>query len=376
MSVARITRLVAAGFVVVIIGTADADAEIRIGVPAPLTGPVAWGGEETERGVKMAVEELNERGGLLGQPVQTIIVDDYCDPEQAVAAAKKLVAEKVDVVIGHVCSGAAIAASKLYNDAGILLMTATATNPLLTEQGFANVFRFCGRDDQQGTMAGRYLAEHWGDKKIAILHDGQSYGQGLARETKRSLNAHGVSEVLFQSVVPGMLDYVEVIEIIQAADIDVLYYGGYSPEAGLMIRQLRQRGNELQLIAGDGIVGEDFGLIAGDAAEDTLFTSFLDARELPRAAKVVAAFRSDGYEPKGGTLLYYAAVHAWAQAIEKAGTLKLSAVIKSLRSNQFDTLYGHIGFDDKGDVTGYEPFAWYVWKNGDYAPIDPAAVLE
>jgi branched-chain amino acid transport system substrate-binding protein len=158
-----------------------AHAEILIGAPLPLTGPLAWGGEEAHRGVNMAVADMNAAGGVLGQPVRAIVVDDYCEPEQAVAAANKLVAQGVEVVIGHVCSGAAIAASKLYHEAGILMITNSASNPLLTEQGFATIFRFCGRDDQQGAIAGRYLAKHWGDKKIAILHDGQSYGQTLAQ---------------------------------------------------------------------------------------------------------------------------------------------------------------------------------------------------
>jgi branched-chain amino acid transport system substrate-binding protein len=210
-------------------GAPLAHADILIGVPAPITGPLAWGGEELERGAKMAVTQLNAAGGVLGQKIQAVMVDDYCDPEQAVAAANKLVADGVDVVVGHLCSGAALPASKVYAQAGILMMTPAATTPLLTEQGLDNVFRFCGRDDQVGTMAGAYLAEHWGDRKIAILHDGQVYGQGLAQETKKALNAHGVSEALFRSVTPGSLDYSDLIEQLQAANIDVLYYGGYLP---------------------------------------------------------------------------------------------------------------------------------------------------
>jgi branched-chain amino acid transport system substrate-binding protein len=174
----------------------------------------------------------------------------------------------------------------------------------------------------------------------------------------------------------GALDYSDVIEKLQAADIDVVYYGGYAYEAGLIIRQLRDRGNELQLVACDGIIGENFGLIAGDAAEGTLLTNFLDARNLPKAAPVVAAFRAEGYEPRGITLLTYGAIQAWAQAVERAGTLELNAVIDSLRTHKFDTVYGRIGFDEKGDVTGYQRFAWYVWRGGDYTPVDPAKLTE
>jgi branched-chain amino acid transport system substrate-binding protein len=351
-------------------------AEILIGLPAPYTGPNAWLGEAIDRGAETAIADLNAAGGILGQQIQLIKVDDYCEGEQAVAAANKLVADGVDVVIGHPCSGAAIPASKVYAGAGILMMTPNATNPRLTDQGFKNVFRFCGRDDLQGSMAGNYLADRWSGKNIAILHDGQAYGQGLATEVKKTLNARGMREAIFESITPGSTDYFDVIEKIQAANIDVLYYGGYSPEAGILIRVLRERGDDLQFVAGDGINSEDFGLIAGKASDGTLFTSTLDLRDSPRAAEFVARIRSEHYEPIGPTFLAYGAMQAWAQAAEKAGTLELDVVIESLRTSEFDTIYGRIRFDEKGDVRGYQPFAWYVWKGREYHPVDPERLAD
>jgi branched-chain amino acid transport system substrate-binding protein len=347
-------------------------AEVLIGLPAPYTGPNAWMGEGIERGAEMAVADLNAAGGILGQPARLIKVDDYCESEQAVAAANKLLAERVDVVMGHQCSGAAIPASRIYAAAGVLMMTPNATNPAVTEQGFANVFRFCGRDDLQGAMAGTYLADRWAGKNIAIVHDGQAYGQGLAEEVNKTLRARGVSPVLLEAIAPGLADYFDILEKIEAAHADVVYYGGYSPEAGVLIRGLRNRNNDVQLVAGDGINSEDFGLIAGKASDGTVFTSTLDLRDDPRAAELVARLRAEHYEPIGPTFLAYGAIQAWAQAVETAGTLDLDALIRSLRANEFDTIYGRIGFDDKGDVTGYQPFGWYLWKNGDYAPVDPA----
>jgi branched-chain amino acid transport system substrate-binding protein len=351
-------------------------ADVLIGLPAPYTGPNAWMGEGIERGAEMAVADLNAAGGILGQSARLIKVDDYCEGEQAVAAANKLVADGVDVVMGHQCSGAAIPASKIYAVAGILMMSPNATNPLVTEQGFRNVFRFCGRDDLQGSMAGAYLAERWGGKNIAILHDGQAYGQGLAEEVKKALNTRGISEAIFDRITPASVDYFDVMEKIQAENIDVVYYGGYSAEAGVLIRGLRDRGDDLQLVSGDGINSEDFGLIAGKASDGTVFTSTLDLRDVPRAADLVARLRSNHYEPIGPTFLAYGAIQAWAQAVEQAGSLELDAVIESLRTNAFDTIYGRIGFDEKGDVTGYQPFAWYVWQSGDYAPVDPGRLTE
>jgi branched-chain amino acid transport system substrate-binding protein len=355
---------------------APGHAEILVGLPAPYTGPNAWLGEGIERGAEMAIADLNATGGILGQPARLVKVDDYCQGEQAIAAANKLVAEGVDVVVGHQCSGAAIPASQVYAGASILMITPNATNPLVTEQGFKSVFRFCGRDDIQGSMAGAYLADRWGGKNIAILHDGQAYGQGLAEEVKKALNARRVSEAIFERITPGLVDYFDVMEKIRAANIDVVYYGGYSAEAGVLIRGLRDRGDDLQLVSGDGINSEDFGLIAGKASDGTVFTSTLDLRDFPEAADLVARLRSEHYEPIGPTFLAYGAIQAWAQAVEKAGTLDLDAVIRSLRTDEFDTIYGRIGFDEKGDVTGYQPFTWYVWKDGDYAPVDPAELAE
>jgi branched-chain amino acid transport system substrate-binding protein len=370
--VARLIVALAAAF-----GTASlAHAEILIGLPAPYTGPNAWLGEGIERGAEMAIADLNAAGGVLGQPARLIKVDDYCEGEQAVAAANKLVAAGVDVVLGHQCSGAAIPASKVYAGASVLVMTPNATNPLVTEQGFKNVFRFCGRDDLQGSMAGTYLADHWGGKNIAILHDGQAYGQGLAEEVKKALNARGVSEAIFESITPHLVNYSDIIEEIRGANIDVVYYGGYSAEAGVLIRGLRDRGDDLQLVSGDGINSEDFELIAGKASDGTVFTSTLDLRDFPLAAELVARARSDDYEPIGPTFLAYGAMQAWAAAVEKAGTLELEAVMEALRTNEFDTIYGQIGFDEKGDVYGYQPFAWYVWQDGDYEPVDPAKLTE
>jgi branched-chain amino acid transport system substrate-binding protein len=353
-----------------------ARAEILVGVPAPYTGAMAWGAEETERGVEMAVAHLNAAGGVLGQRIRIIKADDFCDADQAVAAADKLVADRVDVVLGHQCSGAAIPASKVYAEAGILMMTEGATNPLLTEQGLSNVFRIVGRDDEQGPMVGNYLADHWGDSNIAILHDGEAYGRGLAQEIKETLNAHGISESMFQRIDPGLVDYFDVVEKTQANEIDVLYYAGYQREAALLVRQLRSRGSGLQFISGDGVTTEDYGLIAGDAADGTLFTAYSEAQDFPEAGSVVAAFRAENLEPRGTTLLAYAALQAWAQAVEQAGTLKIDRVTQVLRSEQFETVLGKISFDEKGDVGGYEPFAWYVWQDGNYAPVDPAEVTE
>jgi branched-chain amino acid transport system substrate-binding protein len=208
-------------------GTASlGHAEVRIGLAAPLTGPMAWAGAVTQQSAEFAVADLNTRGGVLGEQMEIVTADDHCEGPQAVAAAHKLIATGVAAVFGHQCSGAAIPASKIYADAGILMISTFATNPKLTEQGLANVFRVVGRDDLQGRIAGDLLAERWGGKPIAILHDGQLYGKGLAEETRKRLNERGIAEAMFEAIEPGKADYWDILQSMQAMGVEVLYYGG------------------------------------------------------------------------------------------------------------------------------------------------------
>jgi branched-chain amino acid transport system substrate-binding protein len=372
MKIAK-SSLPAAVVLAVTAGVGPAHAEVRIGLAAPFTGPMAWAGVVTQQSAEFAVVDLNARGGVLDEQIELIAADDYCDGEQAVAAADKLVAAGVVAVFGHQCSGAAIPASKIYADAGVLMISTFATNPKLTEQGFTNVFRVVGRDDVQGRIAGDLLAERWGNRPIAILHDGQAYGKGLAEETRKRLNERGIAEVMFQAIEPGKADYWNILQKMQAMGIEVLYYGGYTHEAGLIIRQARQNGYQLQLIAGDGISNEDFGLVGGPASDGTLMTNSPQPVN-PEAKALLARFGPDvvaGADPKP-----YAAVQVWAQAVENAGTFETGAVAEALHSHEFDTVLGRIGFDDKGDVTGYDTFVWYVWRNGRTAPVELRKLTE
>jgi branched-chain amino acid transport system substrate-binding protein len=235
----------------------------------------------------------------------------------------------------------------------------------LTDEGGANVFRVVGRDDRQGKIAGDYLANAWGDKKIAILHDNSTYGKGLAEETRKQLNKRGVKEAIYEVYLPGERDYSLLVSRMQTAGIEVFYLGGYSREAGLMLRQARDQGYEIHLVSGDSLTTEEFWMITGPAGEGTMMTFGPDPRNSSEAAEVVNKFRARNFEPVGYTLYSYAAVQVWAQAVEKAGSLALDAVIASLRRHEFDTVLGKIGFDEKGDVTGFS-YVWYVWQNGEY----------
>ena len=297
-------------------------------------------------------------------------VDDACDENQAVAAAKQLVDEGVVFVDGHNCSHTSIAASAIYGDAGIVMISPASTNPRVTDEGGNHVFRVAGRDDEQGTVAGDHLADDWAGAKVAIVHDGQAYGQGLAEATKKQLNERGIEEVLFEQYQPSLADYTTLVDQLLAAEADVVYVGGYVNEAALILRQSNERGGKLQLVSGDGIATDDFLIVSGEAGVGTWFTFGPDARDNPAAADVVARFREEeGFEPAGYTLNSYAAVQVWAQAVEQAGSVEAKLAIGALKEGTFDTVLGEISFDEKGDVTGVDTFVWYVWEEDAYVPV-------
>ena len=340
-------------------------ADVLIAVAGPMTGQYASFGEQFRRGAEMAVADLNASGGVLGEKVTLTIGDDACDPKQAVAVANKFVSEGVRFVAGHFCSGSSIPASQVYEEENIVQISPGSTNPKFTEEGGPNVFRVCGRDDQQGAVAGDYLADHFADKKIAILHDKTAYGKGLADETKKQLNKRGVNEVMYEAYTAGEKDYSALVSKMKGAGVDVFYLGGYHTEAGLMIRQAREQGYNAQLVSGDALVTDEFWKITGDAGAGTLMTFSPDPRKNAMAEPVVKKFRDTGYEPEGYTLYTYGAIQAWASAVAKAGSVDTGKVIAALKDGEYDTVLGKIGFDDKGDVTA-PGYVFYVWQNGTY----------
>jgi branched-chain amino acid transport system substrate-binding protein len=343
-------------------------ADIKIAVAGPMSGQYSWFGEQMQLGAEMAVDDLNAAGGIQGEMVELIIGDDACDPAQAVAVARKFVSDGIAFVAGHWCSSSSIPAAKIYEEAGILMITPASTNPKLTDEGGPNVFRLSGRDDEQGIVAGNYLAENWGDKKIAFLHDGTTYGTGLAEATRAQLHTRGVTEAMYEAFEPGQVDYSSIVAKMQAEAIDVFYLGGYSTEAALIISGARDIGYDVQLISGDALTSEEFGIVAGDASDGTLITFFPDWREYPEAQDVVARFRDDGYEPEGYTLQTYATIQTWLQAANSAGSLDLGKMTKALHETEFQTVVGTFKFNDNGDMTS-PGFVWYTWEDGSYVRL-------
>jgi branched-chain amino acid transport system substrate-binding protein len=370
--------LLLASFLSAAVLAAPARAEIRIGVATPLTGPVAWAGGSNLTGAEIAVADFNAQGGVRGERIELIVADDFCDPDQAVVAAKKLIDAGVVLAIGHHCSHSTLPASEVYAAAGGLMITPFTTNPRLTEQGFSGVFRLCGRDDRQSRIAGTMLAERFGGQPIAILHDSTVYGQGLAELVQARLNERGIGEVLFEGIQRSLVDYSEVVDKLQAMEVEILYFAGLRYEPGLIMRQAYDRGYRPQLVASDGVGGEEFAMIAGPAAEGTLMTYLAPPPATAENAHLAERFAARGYAGSFGlgTFRSYAVVQAWAQAVERAGTFAPAAVADALRAHEFDTVVGRIGFDEKGDVTGWGTYVWYVWQDGEFVLLEEPALAK
>ena len=343
-----------------------AQAQIRIASAGPMTGQYASFGTQLRNGAEMAVADINARGGVLGQQLVLEVGDDACDPRQATSVANQLAARRVQFVAGHFCSSSSIPASKVYAEEGVLMMTPASTNPRFTDEGGWNTFRTCGRDDQQGIVAGSFLARSYAGQRVAILHDNTTYGKGIADETKKAMNAGGLQEAMYQAYVPGERDYSALVSRMKQANINAVYFGGYHTEAGLIIRQMREQGLNAVAIGADSLVTAEFWQISGPAGEGTLMTFPSDPRARPTAAQVVARFKAKNIDPEGYTLYTYAAIEIWAQAAVKAGTTNPQRVAAMLKSGgPWQSVLGPISFDGKGDVTAAD-YVFYVWRNGNY----------
>lgn len=372
MTIKRRTLLGATAAAPAILAAGGAGAQartVRIGMAGPLTGSNATFGAQMREGAQQAVTDINAAGGILGQQVVLETGDDACDPRQAVSVANQLSGRQVRAVIGHYCSGSSIPASKVYAEEGVLQISPASTNPRYTDEGAWNTFRTCGRDDQQGAVAGKYIADTYKGRRVAVLHDNSAYGKGLADETKKAMNAAGTTEQIYAAYTPGERDYNAIVSRLKSANIDVIYVGGYHTEAGLIVRQAKEQGMNVTLIGGDALMTNEFWQISGAAGEGTLMTFSSDPRKRPTAAEVVQRFRARNVDPEGFVLYTYAATQIWAEAAKKANSVDPRRVAETMKSSgPWQTVLGPISFDRKGDVT-VPDYVFYVWKNGTYAEM-------
>jgi branched-chain amino acid transport system substrate-binding protein len=339
-----------------------ASAQVKMGVGGPITGPSAATGAQMKNGVDQAAADINKAGGILGQKIAVSYGDDASDPKQGVSVANNFSGEGVKFVIGHYNSGVTIPASEVYKENGILEITPASTNPTVTERNMWNMFRVCGRDDQQGQVAAEYILKHFKGKKIAVVHDKTTYGKGLADEMKKTINKGGMKEVLYEGVNTGEKDYSALVSKIKQANPDLIYWGGLYTEGGLIVRQLRDQGVKARLMGGDGITSDEFASVGGPGVEGTLMTYGPDPRNKPQAKEVVAEFRAKKFEPEAYTLYSYAGVQIIKQAAEQAKSLDPKKVADAMHSGMaFHTVLGDISYDKKGDRTNLD-YVMYVWK--------------
>ena len=346
------------------LASASARADIVIGVAGPMSGQYASGGEQMRNGVEAAVAAINAAGGINGQKLKVEVGDDACDPKQAVAVANAMGNKKVSAVVGHYCSSSTIPASEVYNEAQVLQIT-PSTNGKVTDRGLKNIFRITGRDDQEGAVAADYIVKKFAGKKVAVIDDKSAFGKGQADIVSRYLSDNKLAPVLRESITAGEKDYTALISKFKAGGVDVVFYGGYYTELGLILRQASQGGLKLAVMSGNTSTSSDLLAAAGPALDGLLFTFYPDPRKVPASAEVVKQFRDNKIEPDGYVLFCYAAVQIYSQAMQKSGSLKYADVQKALANGSFNTVIGKLEFDAKGDPKN-PGFVVYQWKGNQY----------
>jgi branched-chain amino acid transport system substrate-binding protein len=348
------------GFAIAMAGTAAA--QVKFGVVGPITGPNAAFGSQLKNGTEQAVADVNAAGGILGQKITLQLGDDVSDPKQGVSVANKFSGDGVKFVVGAFNSGVTMPSSEVFQENGILEITPASTNPQITERKMWNIFRTCGRDDQQGAVAGQYIVKFYKGKKVAIIHDKTTYGKGLADETRKAMTAGGMKEALYEGINIGEKDFSALVSKIKQSGAELVYWGGLHTEGGLIVRQMRDQGVKAPLMGGDGITSDEFASIGGPGVEGTLMTYGPDPRNKPEAKAVVEKFRANKFEPEAYTLYAYAAVQIIKQAAESAKSLEPKKVAEKMHSGmKFKTVLGDISYDKKGDITKLD-YVMYVWK--------------
>lgn len=357
----RISTLFAAMALAGVASYSLAAEPIKIALAGPVTGPVAQYGDMQSMGALMAIEQINKAGGVNGSMLEAVTYDDACDPKQAVAVANKIVNDGIQFVVGHLCSGSSQPAADIYDEEGIMMITAASTAPELTEKGHTLIFRTIGLDTMQGPTAGNYVVEQLKPKRAAILHDKQQYGEGIATSVKKALDDAKIPVVLFEGVTAGDKDFSALIAKLKKEDVDFVYFGGYHPEMGMLLRQSAENKFNARFMGPEGVGNSDISAIAGDASEGMLVTLPKAFDEDPKNAHLVAAFKAKKQDPRGAFVFpAYAAVQVMADAMAISKSQDPEKVAQALRSNSFDTPTGILEFDDKGDLKNFS-FVVYQW---------------
>jgi len=348
---------------------------VKLGHVAPLTGGIAHLGKDNENGAILAVDEANAKGLKLGGKtvkLELITEDDQADPKVGTTVAQKLVDAKVAGVVGHLNSGVTIPASSIYNQAGIPMISGSATNPQLTEQGFKTVFRVVGRDDQQGPAIASYLAGEVKPKTVAVIDDATAYGEGLANEVEKALKADGIKVLPREKGTDKTADWKAILTKLKGRKPDAVFYGGMDATGGPLMKQGRELGIKAVFAFGDGACTDKMKELAGDAAEGLLCSQ----AGLPVQAankKFLDAYRAKfKIEPILYAPFTYDAANLFIEAMKKADSPDPAKYLPELAKISHEGASGKIEFDDKGDRKDAE-MTIFTMKGG---KIEPIAVIK
>ncbi len=351
------------------------DKKIGIAVPVPTTGKFAEFGQDLINAARFAIDQKNAQGGVHGRQIVLIVEDDKGDPKDAVTVAHRIAQnQQVLGIMGHLTSGTMLAASPIYAEAGISVVMPVPTNPQITQQGFNNLFRVPITDDKQGTAAYEFLASRANKQSLAVVHNRETYGKGIAEEFIKALEADKEKAAAFEAVNPGDQDYRPIIARIRSTGATGIFFGGEFADAARFVRQARELGVEVPIAMGDGCFNTELAKIAGDTVRNCYVANIAPINAPnPRAQKFYEDFSSQygriiAYAPLG-----YVATQILIDAMEKSPELTREAVRKILNSADYsyESILGTIQFSPTGDSKGRQIF-WHQFKNGEFEAISVA----
>ena len=332
---------------------------VKIGHVGPTSGAIAHLGKDNENGARMAIEELNAAGVMIdGKKItlELLAEDDAGDPKQGTAVAQKLVDSKVAGIIGHLNSGTTIPASKIYSDAGIPQISPSATNPTYTRQGFKTAFRVVADDTQLGGTLGKYAVGTLKGKAIAVIDDRTAYGQGVAEEFTKAVEAAGGKVVAKEFTTDKATDFNAILTTIKGKKPDVVFFGGMDAVAGPMLKQMKSLGIKVKFMGGDGICSTELVKLAGDSiGDDQLFCA--EAGGVEGEAKVGMEEFKTKFKAK-----YNADVQVYAPYVYDSVKVMVAAMVKAnsadpakylpvlAATTDYKGVTGPISFDEKGDI--------------------------
>ncbi|GAA5167853.1 branched-chain amino acid ABC transporter substrate-binding protein [Viridibacterium curvum] len=346
---------------------------VKIGSSAPLTGAQAHLGKDTENGVRLAIEDYNKKGVTIGgKKVKFELVgeDDQADPKQGTAVAQRLVDAGVKAVIGHMNSGTTIPASRIYNQAGVVMISPSATNPTLTQQGFENVFRVMAHDGKQGPAAAKFALTKLG-KKVAVIDDRSAYGQGLADEFEKAVKAGGGSITSREFTTDKANDFMTILTKVKSASPDVIFFGGMDPQGGPMAKQIKQLGIKATFLMGDGGCTPELIKLAGDAITEG--SAYCTQPGVPLDSMPDAKFKDRfkarfNAEVQAYSPYSYDATSTVIEAMKTAGSVEPAKYLASLKKASHKGVSGVIKFDEKGDLKD-GVVTVYTFKAGKWVPL-------